>query len=71
MKNTKYIIIYSWQVIDTLTPGTEVWMLDREKKSVVLLNELSMSEFASIISDANASEKYEFWYEEEDDEHQN
>ena len=68
MEKTQYTIICSWQVIEKITERNEVWILDREKKSVILANELTMSEFAQIVSQDQSNERYEFWIEEKGEE---
>lgn len=62
-----YKIIYSFEVYGKIKEGKEVYCLDRKMGYVDKLNELQVSEFVSIMNNADECKnenRYEFWIEE-------
>lgn len=64
----KYIKIFEFQAMDRSKEGKEVYMLDRACKEVYDVNYMSVGELANIINEGNATDRYEFWYEEDENE---
>ena len=66
MENTKYIIIYSFDVISKITEGRDVYMLDRDEAEVSYVNDMSLADFAEFLTLKDKSGRFEFWYEEKE-----
>jgi hypothetical protein len=65
----KYVTIYSFQAMNKIEVGETVYMLDRDRHAVFCVNDLSVYEFMAVLkADAENSERFEFWHEQEVDE---
>ena len=58
----KYEGIYSFNAIDAVKEGKEVYMLDRKEKEVFYVNGMEVSILCEILETADKS-RYEFWVE--------
>lgn len=59
----KYKIIYSFEVFDKIGEGKQVYVLDRQNKSVTLINEMDANSAVKIVY-TEKSNRFEFWIEE-------
>ena len=59
----KYVSVYPWWVIDEITKGHKVYVLDRKNRTVHLVN---VAPVQDVVKATESEEKgrYEFWYEE-------
>ena len=63
----KYVLLLSYEVMDTVKAGKTVYVLDRKHNEVYRVNSLEVSEFAEILVADDISMRYEFWYAEKGD----
>lgn len=61
-----YKIIYSYEVFRKIGEGEQVYVLDRQSKSVALINDMSVREAISIMN--GDTQRYEFWISEKAEE---
>lgn len=61
----KYVPIYPFQVLLRLEEGKEVYMLDKEKRTVSRVGDMRVIDFMVATNAGDESERYEFWYESE------
>ena len=60
-----YKSIYGWEVLEKIREGKKVYVLDREDKSVVCVNDVSVKDLAQIeIYGKESKNRFEFWIEE-------
>ena len=61
----KYTTIYHFLALDEIKRGKTVRVLDRRLLTVCTLNELSVNACVAVLnSAAEDTDRYEFWYEE-------
>ena len=63
-----YNTIYSFEVFGRIKEGEQVFVLDRQNKSVALINDMDVTSAVSIVNADNRSKRYEFWVCEESEE---
>ena len=63
MANTKYIIIYPFDVLNKVMEGRDVYVLDRRACEGVYVNDMSVAELAKFLNEKDKSGRFEFWYE--------
>ena len=62
----EYVTIFSFQAMSEIEAGETVYMLDRERRAVFCVNDLSVYEFMAVLkADNEDSARFEFWYEAE------
>lgn len=59
-----YNIIYSFEVFDHINDGKQVYVLDRQNKSVALVNDMDTQSAVKIVNDSK-TKRFEFWICEE------
>ena len=64
LENSKYIIIYSFDVLSKVTEGRDVYMLDRDTYEVYYVNEMKVADLAGFLAIQDKSGRFEYWYEE-------
>ena len=65
----KYTTVYPWMVIDEIRQGKKIFVLDRKLKSISIVNDASIEDVVRAIDSADTErDRYEFWYEEEENE---
>lgn len=64
----KFVTIGMWDVIPAIADHETVHIIDKEKRAVLDVNELTLSEWATIFSHDNTDGRYDFWMEVEEDE---
>ena len=67
MEKTKYIIIYTFDVMSKVTEGCDVYMLDRDTYEVYYVNEMTVADLAGFLAIKDNSGRFEFWYQESED----
>ena len=61
----KYRDFYAFWVIDEVKKGERVYVLDRQTKTVEVVNEMTVDKAAAVINSAVVdSNRYAFWCEE-------
>ena len=61
----KYRDFYAFWAIDEVKKGNTVYVLDRQTKTVEVLNEMTVDKAMAVINSAEEdSKRYEFWVEE-------
>ena len=63
-----YKQIYQFEVVDKISSGKQVYVLDRHNKSVALLNEMDMKSAVKIVNAENKDRRYDYWICEEREE---
>ncbi len=63
----KYTIVYPWMVIDEIRDGKKIFVLDRKLKNISYVNDASIEDVLRATSETER-DRYEFWYEEEENE---
>lgn len=56
-----YKTIYSFEVFNTVNEGKQVFVLDRQNKSVALINDMDVQSAVKIVNAENKASRYEFW----------
>lgn len=56
-----YKLVYNFEVLDKLRSGGEVYVLDRESRSVSRMSKLNVIEVVKIIDHDNKDNRYEMW----------
>jgi hypothetical protein len=65
----KYVSVYSYWLFEEIKKGKKVYALDRRLKKVSLVNDLTADQLIAVMHSAEEeSDRYEFWYEEEETE---
>jgi hypothetical protein len=65
----KYRDFFAYWVMDEVKNGNTVYVLDRQTKTVEVVNEMTVDKAMAVINSAEADAKrYEFWCEEEENE---
>lgn len=59
-----YRIIYSFNIMDEIRAGKEVYMLDRELRCVECVNDMEVETLCKVLEQDNVKERFEFWVEE-------
>lgn len=62
-----YKTIYSFEAFKKINEGKQVYVLDRQNKSVALLNEMDAKSAVNIVNSTKGN-RFEFWYTEESEE---
>ena len=62
---TTYKIIFPFEVFEKINEGEQVYVLDRQNKSVALLNEMDATSAVKIVNAKSKEGRYEFWYTKE------
>ena len=62
---TTYKTISAWRVLDEINNGEQVFMLDRQNNSVVLVNDLNVHSALKATNADDKENRYEFWICEE------
>lgn len=63
-----YKTIYSFEVFGKVNEGYQVFVLDRQNKSVALINDMDVQSAVKIVNAQNKASRYEFWICEESEE---
>lgn len=63
----QYTTVYPWMVIDEIRQGKKIFVLDRKLKNISYVNDASIEDVLRATSETE-KDRYEFWYEEEDNE---
>ena len=63
----RYKTIYHFMVTDEIEKGEIVYLLDREDKLVVPVNDLTFEFALGLLRDAKDNDRYEFWKEIQED----
>lgn len=63
----KYKTIYSFMVTDEIEKGEKVYVLDREDKLVVPVNDLTFEFALGLLRDAKDNDRYDFWKDIQED----
>ena len=58
-----YKTIYNFEVCDKIAAGANVWVTDRQNKSVALLNDMDAQSAIQIVNEKDKARRYEFWIE--------
>lgn len=61
-----YKTIYRFEVFEKITNGKNVWVTDRQNKSVALINDMDANSAVKLVNTENRAGRYEFWVEGED-----
>lgn len=61
----EYVTTYPWMLRPAMKLGKTVYMLDRETRLVVCVNDMPVGQFMEIEGLGDDQNRYEFWYEEE------
>jgi hypothetical protein len=65
----KYREFSAYWVMDEVKKGERVYVLDRQTKTVEVVNEMTVDKAMAVINSAEAdSKRYEFWTEKEETE---
>ena len=56
-----YKLVYNFEVLDKLRSGGEVYVLDRESRSVSRMSKLNVIEVVKIIDHDSKDNRYEMW----------
>lgn len=75
MYDTKFIGLYTYQILDAIKDGKKVMCLDRTKLNAICLNAMSVEDLFKVLDEAEKAEKeagtdyhavsrYAFWYPE-------
>lgn len=64
----KFKTISVWDVIPAIADHKVVHIIDKQKRAVLDVNELTLAEWAFIFSHDNTDGRFDFWVEENDDE---
>lgn len=62
----KYISVDPYWVIDEIKKGKKVYVLDRKLKKVSTVNDASVQDVVTVI-ESEEKNRYEFWYEESEE----
>lgn len=65
LKETKYNSVWACNVFDRIKDGKKVFVLDKKKRSVLLVNEMSVSN-ALAMTRSKEQGRFEFWYVEDE-----
>lgn len=60
-----YKTIFTFEVFEKINDGEQVYVLDRQNKSVALLNDMDAQSAVKIVNEKSKEGRYEFWYEKE------
>ena len=63
-----YKTIYSFEVFGKVNEGYQVFVLDRQNKSVALINDMDVRSAVKIVNAENKASRYEFWICKESEE---
>lgn len=64
----KYRSVYSFWLFDEIKSGKRVYALDKKLKKIVLVNDLTAEQLVAVMNSAEAEPtRYEFWYEESEE----
>lgn len=66
-----YKNVYSFEVFEKINAGYDVWVTDRQNKSVALLNDMDAQSAVKIVNADNSERRYEFWISEGAEESEN
>lgn len=65
----KYHSIFAHWAFDEIKEGKKVYALDRQTKTVAVVNEMTVDTATALLKSASEnSDRYEFWVEEEETE---
>jgi hypothetical protein len=68
----KYVGIYEFDVVRSITDGKMVYMLDRADNSVESVNDMRVADALLCIAEAGKNhDRFAFWYVEEQEEKEN
>ena len=60
----KYVTILPFEVLDGLSKGKEIFVLDRERREVYIAGNLTVKRLFEMLYCDNSNGQYEFWREE-------
>ena len=63
----KYVNVYAWEIVEKVTEGKVVFILDRSNKEVYCTDSLTVVGLADILSQGNEGGRFVFWYEDKED----
>lgn len=64
-----YETVYAWRVFRLMEKGTKVYCLDREKRVVLTVNDMQVSDAFEIVKLAEKeSDRFDFWIEKTEEE---
>lgn len=64
----KYKSVYSFWLFDEIKSGNRVYALDKKLKKIVLVNDLTAEQLVAVMNSSEAEPtRYEFWYEESEE----
>ena len=58
-----YNTIYSFEVFDKINEGKNVFVTDRQNRSVALINDMDVESAVRVVNAENRTRRYEFWIE--------
>lgn len=62
----KYVEVFAFEVMEKITNGKVVYMLDKKLAVVSCVNGLPVSKFAEVMSEKDEAGRFDFWYIEWD-----
>lgn len=61
----KFKEVYDFAVMDEIEDGNTVFVLDKESRTVNVVNEMTVNDAVAVIRDAGRTrDRFEFWYED-------
>mgnify|MGYP003290040790 CR=1 FL=1 len=65
----KYVSVSPWWIIDEIRKGKKIYVTDRKLRKVYTVNDASIETVVCLIKNTETEVgRYDFWYEESEDE---
>lgn len=64
----EYKSIYSFQVFEKISEGNQVYVLDKQNKSVALVNDMDVQSAVRLTKASDDKKRFDFWICEETEE---
>lgn len=62
--------VYQFDVFDKIKAGKTVYMLDKEYRTIDIVNDLPIGNIAPILSKKDEAKRYDFWIERKEEENE-
>lgn len=63
----KYVKIFTFDAMEKISEGKTVYVVDRKRREVFCVNEMTMGDFAEMVNAKGDSGRLDFWYENEEE----